>query len=50
MALPFSLVGIWIGQRLYVRLDEARLRRVIWALLAVLGALGAASAVIRIVR
>ena len=50
VALPFSLVGIWIGQRLYVRLDEARLRRLIWALLAVLGALGAVSAVIRMVR
>jgi uncharacterized protein len=50
VALPFSLVGIWIGQRLYVRLDEARLRRLIWALLAILGALGAVSAVIRMVR
>ena len=50
VALPFSLLGIWIGQRLYARLDEARLRRLIWALLAVLGTLGAASAVIRMVR
>jgi uncharacterized membrane protein YfcA len=50
VALPFSLVGLWIGQRLYVRLDEARLRRVIWGLLAGLGTLGAVSAVIRIVR
>ncbi len=40
VALPFSLAGIWIGQRLYVALDEARLRRLIWHLLAVLGALG----------
>jgi uncharacterized membrane protein YfcA len=50
VALPFSLLGIWIGQRLYVRLDEARLRRVIWTLLAGLGALGTVSAVLRIVR
>ena len=50
VALPFSLAGIWIGQRLYVRLDEARLRRLIWTLLAVLGVLGAVSAVIRMVR
>jgi uncharacterized membrane protein YfcA len=48
VALPFSLLGIWIGQRLYVRLDEARLRRVIWALLAGLGALGTVSAAIRL--
>jgi uncharacterized membrane protein YfcA len=50
VALPFSLVGIWIGQRLYVKLDEARLRCVIWTLLALLGTLGAVSAMIRIVR
>jgi uncharacterized membrane protein YfcA len=48
-ALPFSLLGLWIGQRLYVRLDEPRLRRVIWTLLAGLGLLGAASAVVRMV-
>jgi uncharacterized membrane protein YfcA len=48
VALPFSLVGLWIGQRLYVRLDEARLRRVIWTLLAALGALGTVSAAIRL--
>ncbi len=50
VALPFSLAGIWIGQRLYVKLDEAHLRRLIWALLAVLGMLGAASAVMRILH
>jgi uncharacterized protein len=44
VALPFSLLGIWLGQRLYGRLDEARLRRLIWALLAVLGAVGSATA------
>jgi uncharacterized membrane protein YfcA len=49
VALPFSLLGIWIGQRVYVRLDEARLRQVIWALLAVLGTLGVASAGLRMV-
>jgi uncharacterized protein len=42
VALPFSLLGITLGQRLYRRLDEARLRRVIWRVLAVLGALGLA--------
>ncbi len=44
VARPFSRLGIWMGQRVYVKLDEARLRRVIWTLL---GALGAVSAVIR---
>jgi len=48
VALPFALTGVWLGQRLYRRLDEARLRRVIWALLAVLGALGVANAVWRL--
>jgi uncharacterized membrane protein YfcA len=48
VALPFSLAGIWIGQRLYVRLDEAQLRRLIWALLAVLGGVGCISAVLRL--
>jgi hypothetical protein len=49
VALPFSLAGIWIGQRLYLQLDEARLRRLIWALLAALGTLGVASAAWRLV-
>lgn len=44
VALPFSLLGIWLGHRLYLQLDEARLRRLIWWLLAGLGALGVASA------
>lgn len=48
VALPFSLVGIWIGQRIYLRLDEARLRRLIWLVLAALGALGVASGLWRI--
>jgi uncharacterized membrane protein YfcA len=47
VALPFSLLGLWLGQRLYVRLDEARLRGVIWTLLAGLGLLGTVSAVLR---
>ncbi|MES2715528.1 MAG: sulfite exporter TauE/SafE family protein [Pseudomonadota bacterium] len=42
VALPFSLAGIWLGQRLYLRLDEAQLRRLVWCLLAGLGALGVA--------
>jgi hypothetical protein len=48
-AVPFALLGLLIGHRLYVTLDEARLRRVIWALLAVLGTAGTAGAVMRIV-
>ena len=48
VALPFSLLGIWIGQRFYHRLDEVRLRRLIWLVLAVLGALGVASGLWRI--
>lgn len=40
VALPFSLLGIWIGQRIYLQLDDTRLRRLIWLLLAALGALG----------
>ncbi len=47
-ALPFSLAGIFIGQRLYLQLDEARLRRLIWALLVALGTLGVASAAWRL--
>ena len=42
VALPFSLAGIWLGQRLYLRLNEAQLRRLVWTLLAVLGAVGLA--------
>jgi uncharacterized protein len=44
VALPFSLAGIWLGHRLYLRLDEAQLRRLVWWLLAALGALGMANA------
>jgi len=44
VALPFSLAGIWLGSRLYLRLDEAQLRRLVWWLLAVLGAAGVANA------
>lgn len=50
VALPFSLLGITLGQRLYRSLDEARLRRLVWALLAVLGALGVARAVWPLMR
>jgi hypothetical protein len=48
VALPFSLLGIWLGQRGFQRLDDARLRRLIWALLAALGALGVANAAWRL--
>jgi len=44
VALPFSLLGIWLGSRGYQRLDEARLKRLVWALLAGLGTLGVAGA------
>ena len=49
VALPFSLLGIWLGQRGFQRLDDARLRRLIWCLLAGLGALGVAAALGRLV-
>jgi hypothetical protein len=39
-ALPFSLAGIWLGQHIYLRLDEAQMRKLVWSLLAVLGAAG----------
>jgi hypothetical protein len=38
--LPFALVGVWLGQRLYLRLDEDRMRRTVWLLLAGIGAVG----------
>ena len=44
VALPFALAGIWIGHHIYLRLDEALLRRLIWWLLAALGALGVVNA------
>ncbi len=44
VALPFALAGIWIGHHIYLRLDEALLRRLIWWLLATLGALGVVNA------
>ncbi len=47
VALPFSLAGIWLGQRIYLRLDEAQMRRLVWCLLAVLGAAGLANALLR---
>ncbi|WP_326543976.1 sulfite exporter TauE/SafE family protein [Pseudorhodoferax sp.] len=47
VALPAALIGITAGQRLYLRLAEATLRRLVWALLAVLGALGCLAAALR---
>lgn len=47
VALPFSLAGIWLGQRIYGRLDEAQMRRLVWTLLAVLGAAGPLNALLR---
>jgi uncharacterized membrane protein YfcA len=48
VGLPFSLAGIWLGQRLYRRLNDAQLRRLIWMLLALLGAIGVAGASARL--
>lgn len=48
VALPFSLLGIWLGQGWYARLDEARLRRLVWVLLAALGAVGVSGALWRL--
>lgn len=50
VALPFALAGIWLGHHLYLRLDEARLRRLVWMLLAGLGALGSVSALVKLAR
>ncbi|MFN0183454.1 MAG: sulfite exporter TauE/SafE family protein [Aquabacterium sp.] len=48
--LPFALVGAWAGTRLFHALDDARLKRVIWGLLAVLGASGLAGPLWRLLR
>jgi len=40
VALPFSLAGIWLGQHIYLRLDEAQMRKLVWSLLALLGTAG----------
>jgi uncharacterized protein len=50
VALPYSLAGVWLGQRLFLRLDDARLRSLIWRLLALLGALGVAAAAWRLLH
>ena len=47
LALPCSALGIWLGHQLFLQLDEARLRRLIWCLLAGLGTLGIASALLQ---
>lgn len=44
VALPFSLAGIWLGQHIYLRLSEAQMRRLVWSLLALLGAVGLVNA------
>ncbi len=49
-ALPFSLLGVWLGTRGFRRLDETRLKRLVWTLLALLGALGVAGAIWRLAR
>ena len=49
VSLPFALAGIWIGQHGYTRLDDAALRRLIWRLLAALGAFGLAGAAWRVI-
>ncbi|WP_418317177.1 sulfite exporter TauE/SafE family protein [Piscinibacter sakaiensis] len=48
VAAPFALAGIWIGQHGYSRLDDAALRRLIWRLLVLLGALGLGAAAVRL--
>lgn len=49
VALPFALVGVWIGQQGYTRLSDAAMRRLIWWLLAALGAFGLAGAAWRVI-
>ena len=48
VALPFALAGVAAGLRLYRRLDEAQMRRLVWGLLAGLGTLGVANAAWRL--
>lgn len=43
VALPFALLGIVVGKRLYLRMSQAALLRLIWQLLAALGAVGLAA-------
>jgi hypothetical protein len=50
VALPFSLAGIWLGSKGFRHLDEARLKRLVWVLLAALGTLGVAGAAWRLGR
>jgi uncharacterized membrane protein YfcA len=45
-ALPFSLAGIWLGQRLYLQRDDAQLRRLVWRLLLLIGAAGVVNALL----
>lgn len=47
VALLPGLLGLWGGSRLYSRLDEATLRRLVWWLLALLGFLGCAAVLSR---
>ncbi len=49
VAFPFALAGVWIGQHGYNRLDDAALLRLIWRLLAALGAIGLAGAAWRVI-
>lgn len=44
VSLPWSLAGIALGSRLYRRLDEAQMRRVVWTLLVALGSVGTLAA------
>lgn len=46
--LPFALAGAWAGTRLFHSLDETRLRRTIWWLLAALGLAGIAGPAARL--
>lgn len=50
LALPFALLGIAVGKRLYLRLQPATLLRMVWALLCGLGALGLATGLWQVTR
>lgn len=50
VASPFAAVGIWIGKHWYARLDDAALRRLVWCLLAAIGAFGLGAAALRLIR
>ena len=48
VALPFALLGNAAGHKLFLRISEAQMRKLIWGLLATLGAAGLLNAAWRL--